>query len=80
MVRIKNWEKSKKNKRSFKETRWDNTRSANSISVVYDGDVWRVWEFDVFGYEDEIGHHNGYNTQKEALKIARNYMRSHPNG
>ena len=74
------WRKSKKTRPDFKEVRWDNTKGANSVSVVFDGAKWRVWEYDIYGYDDEIGDLKGYDSKKEALNIAKEFMRLHPNG
>lgn len=72
----KDWEKNtKKAKKSFKETRWDNKQGAESISVVYDGEDWRVWIHDTFG--DEELKPEGFKTQDKALKFAKQYMRTH---
>lgn len=69
----KDWEKSNKVKKKFKEVRWDNKKGAESISVVFDGDKWRVWIHDVFGYDEEL-QPLGFNDRQSAINFAEGYM------
>jgi hypothetical protein len=78
MGKIKGWTKSNKVNKSMKEERWDNDNSAVSISIVYDGELWRLWLYDVF---DDQGNELGSSKNKEVIrKLAINYMRTNPNG
>lgn len=74
------WRKSNKTRPTFKEVRWDNTKGANSVSVVFDGAKWRVWEHDIYGYSEEIGDLKGYDSKKKAMDVASEYMKNNPEG
>jgi len=69
---LSDWEKTNKGKKKFKETRYDSKISGESLSIVYDGKDWRVWE-SFMGYDEEIG--NGFKTEAEAKKTAEKFMR-----
>jgi hypothetical protein len=77
MGKIKGWTRSNKERKDFKEMKWDSDHSAMSVSVVNDGDIWRWWLIDTFEYSEEMG---ASRDKKFIIESAMNYMRSHPNG
>lgn len=68
------WKKSNKGlRKDFKEIKWDNIYGGESVSVVYDGERWRVWLHDVTGYDEELKK-VGFNSKGEAVKFAMGWM------
>lgn len=77
MGKIRGWTKSKRTNQKFREIKWDSDVSAVSVSVVFDGAVWRFWLIDVFGGNEEM---YGSRDKEAVLKTAKDYMRRNPNG
>ena len=84
MGKIKGWTKNTSGlNHEFKEIKWTNNISSNFINVVYDGEQWRIWTFDTFGGDEEIipwPTRGKLITKEEAVKIAVEWMRTHPRG
>jgi len=70
-----NWKKSTKGlNKQFKEIKWGSVYGGESVSVVYDGEKWRVWLHDVTGYDEELKK-VGFGSKEEAVKFATSWMR-----
>lgn len=62
--------------KNFKEIAFEKKVGDGQISIVNDGERWRVWFVEGHGESDELKT-SGFKTKARALKFARSYMRTH---
>jgi hypothetical protein len=75
---LKDWEKTRKGvNKEFKEIKWSNNKDSTYLSAVYDGEMWRVWLYDVFDDQGEELKKDGFKTKAQALRFVKDYMRTH---
>ena len=82
MAKIKGWERNYElENMDFKEILYGSTKSGMYVSVINVGKDWEVWIFDEFERLEGGGIRLGtFMNKDKALNLAREYMRSHPNG